>query len=124
MKKIDILEKLKTQEDFEENRINHKFYWAYEKAKRAGLERLDFEDTGFEKDYSEIGENLERFNIDEFTVSEQSTGLMNALQAFRKIGYFPIDVIEQETGRIHWNFETKEDKLEIKPAIVLKKIGK
>ena len=124
MKKIDILENLETNEDFQENKINHSFYWAYEKAKRVGLARLDFEELGFEKDYPEIIENLERFEIEEFTISDQSTALMNELQAFKNKGYFIVDLIEQETGRTNWNFETKEDEKEIKPALLLRKIQK
>lgn len=124
MKKIDILENLETNEDFKENKINHRFYWAYEKAKRAGLERLDFEELGFEKDYKEIIENLERFGIKEFTISDQSTALMNELQAFKNKGYSIVDLIEQETGRIDWNFETQEDEKEIKPALLIRKIEK
>ena len=124
MKKIDILENLETNEEFKENKINHRFYWAYEKAKRVGLERLDFEELGFEKDYKEIIENLERFEIKEFTISDQSTALMDELQAFKNKGYSIVDLIEQETGRIDWNFETQEDEKEIKPALVLRKIEK
>lgn len=124
MKKIDILENLETNEDFQENKINYSFYWAYEKAKRAGLERLDFEELGFEKDYLEIIENLERFEIKEFTISDQSTALMNELQALKNKGYFIVDLIEQETGRTNCNFETKEDEKEIKPALLLRKIQK
>lgn len=79
---------------------------------------------GFEKDYKEIIENLERFEIKEFTISDQSTALMNELQAFKNNGYSIVDLIEQETGRIDWNFETQEDEKEIKPALVLRKIEK
>lgn len=124
MKKIDILENLKTNEDFEESKINYKFYWAYKNAKRAGLERLDFEELGFEKDYPEIIENLERFEIEEFTISDQSTALMSELQAFKNKGYSIVDLIELETGRTKWNFETEEDEKEIVPALLIRKIKK
>ena len=49
---------------------------------------------------------------------------MNELQAFKNKGYSIVDLIEQETGRIDWNFETQEDEKEIKPALVLRKIEK
>lgn len=121
MKRIDILEKIKPDKELKENKINYRFYWAYKKSKSVNLERLDFEETGFKKDYQEIIENLERFEIEEFTISDQSTGLMESLVAFKKAGYTPIDLIEQETGRINWNFETNQNEKEFKPAILLKK---
>ena len=124
MKKIDILENLKTNEDFEESKINYRFYWAYKNAKRAGHERLDLEELGFEKDYPEIIENLERFDIEEFTISDQSTALMSELQAFKNKGYSIVDLIELETGRTKWNFETEEDEKEIIPALLIRKIQK
>ena len=49
---------------------------------------------------------------------------MNELQVFKNKGYFIVDLIEQETGRTNWNFETKEDEKEIKPALLLRKIQK
>lgn len=124
MKKIDILENLKTNEDFEESKINYRFYWAYKNAKSARLERLDFEELGFEKDYPEIIENLDRFEIEEFTISDQSTALMSELQAFKNKGYSIVDLIKLETGRTKWNFETEEDEKEIVPALLIRKIQK
>lgn len=124
MKKIEVLENLKTNEDFKEKTINRHFYWAYEKAKDANLQRLDFEETGFHKDHLEIIENLERFNIEEFTISDQSTGLMESLLAFKQAGYLPTDLIEQKTGRTNWNSKIRKEEKETKPAILLRKLEK
>lgn len=105
MKEILLLEDC---QDLATDKINRYFYQAYLKARREGLERLDFEETGWAGDYPEIIENLERFGIEEFTFSSQSTSLMESLQAFKARGYQPIDLIEIKEGQ---------------PALLLKKMN-
>ena len=124
MKKIELLENIKEKEEFEENKISYRFYWAYRESQRIGRDIINFDDIGFVDNHEDMIENLERFGIQEFTISDQSTALMNELQAFKNKGYFIVDLIEQETGRTNWNFETKEDEKEIKPALLLRKIQK
>lgn len=121
MKTIDILRNLKTREDFERERISHIFYRTYEEANARGLEILNFDNLGFEKDYKEIAENLERFGFNEFAISETSTGLMNALLFFTKRGFTITDVTEFETGHLFWDFEANKPVPQIKNAIIFKK---
>lgn len=76
MKEILVLE---DWQDLVADKINRYFYQAYLKARRECLERLDFEETVWAGDYPEIIENLNRFEIEEFTFSSQSTSLMESL---------------------------------------------
>ena len=122
MKSIELLENLKTQEDFEENKVNDIFYRAYKTSKRVGLERMNFDHLGFESDQNEVIENIERFGIEEFTISNDSTALMEALHNFKKRGYKIVDLTEIETGGISWNFEDHTEEKEIKPAIIIRRI--
>lgn len=121
MKKIELLEGLKEREEFIENKISHRFYWAYKKSQKIGLDVMNFDDIGFEDDHAEIIENLERFEIKVFTISDQSTGLMKGLKSFKEKGYFPIDLIEIETGHINWNFKENKEEKEYTPALLFKK---
>ena len=122
MKSIELLENLKTQEDFEENKVNGIFYRAYKTSNRVGLERINFDHLGFESDQNEVIENIERFGIEEFTISNDSTALMEALYNFKKHGYKIVDLTEIETGSVGWNFENHTEEKEIKPAIMMKRI--
>ena len=121
MKRIELLENLKEVEDFIENEISYKFYWAYKNTQKIGLDILNFDDIGFESNHEEMIENLERFDIKEFTVSDQSTGLMKGLESFKKRGYFPIDLIQIETGYTNWNFKENKEEKEYTPALLFKK---
>ena len=105
MKRIELLENLKEKDYFEKNKISFRFYWAYKDSQKTGLDILNFDDIGFESNHEEIIENLERFDIKEFTISDQSTGLMKGLESFKKKGYFPSDLIQIETGHTYWNFK-------------------
>ena len=121
MKKIELLENIKEKEEFEENKISYRFYWAYRESKRIGRDILNFEDIGFEENHQEIIENLERFGIQKFTISDQSTGLMKGLKSFKRKGYFPIDLIEIDTGRTNWNFKENKEEKEYTPALLFKR---
>lgn len=121
MKRIELLENLKEREDFIENNISYDFYWAYKDARKIGLDTLNFDSVGFATDHEELFENLERFDIKEFTVSDQSTGLMRGLVRFKKRGYFPSDLIEIEKGYTNWNFEKNIEEKEYMPALLFKK---
>lgn len=121
MKRIELLENLKEVEDFIENKISYNFYWAYKHTKKIGLDILNFDSIGFVTDHEEMIENLERFDIKEFTVSDQSTGLMKGLLSFKLRGYFPSDLIKIETGDTHWNFKENKEEKEYAPALLFKR---
>ena len=89
MKKIELLENIKEKEEFEENKISYRFYWAYRESQRIGRDIINFDDIGFVDNHEDMIENLERFGIQEFTISDQSTGLMKGLKSFKRKGYFP-----------------------------------
>ena len=121
MKKIELLENIKEKEEFEENKISYRFYWAYRESQRIGRDILNFDDVGFEDNHEDMIENLERFGVKEFTISDQSTGLMKGLKSFKRKGYFPIDLIEIDTGRINWNFKESKEEKEYEPALLFKR---
>ena len=121
MKKIELLENIKEKEEFEENKISYRFYWAYRESQRIGRDILNFDDIGFEDNHEDMIENLERFGIQEFTISDQSTGLMKGLKSFKRRGYFPEDLIEIDTGRTHWNFKENKEEKEYTPALLFKR---
>ena len=121
MKKIELLENIKEKEEFEEKKISYSFYWAYRESRRIGRDILNFDDVRFEENHQEIIENLERFGIQKFTISDQSTGLMKGLQSFKRRGYVPIDLIEIDTGRTNWNFEENKEEKEYTPALLFKR---
>lgn len=122
MKRIELLENMKDTKDFIENKISYKFYWAYKESQKIGLDILNFDDIGFATDHAEMIENLERFDIKEFTISDQSSGLMKGLESFKKRGYFPINLIEIETGHTNWNFKENKEEKEYTPALHFKRI--
>ena len=121
MKKIELLENIKEKEEFEENRISYRFYWAYRESQRIGRDIINFDDIGFENNHEDMIENLERFGIQEFTISDQSTGLMKGLKSFKRRDYFPEDIIEIDTGRTHWNFKENKEEKEYTPALLFKR---
>lgn len=121
MKKIELLENIKEKEEFEENKISYRFYWAYRESQRIGRDIINFDDIGFEDNHEDMIENLERFGVKEFTISDQSTGLMKGLKSFKRRGYFPIDLIEIDTGRISWNFKESKEEKEYEPALLFKR---
>ena len=96
MKKIELLENIRTAEEFKANKINYYFFRAYERSKEANFEKINFEDTGFERDIEEIVENLKRFEIKEITISDQSTALMKSLIGFNKMGLQITDLNEEK----------------------------
>ena len=121
MKKIELLENLEETRKLEEIGISYNFYWAYRNTQEIGLDLLNFDNVGFKRDHEEMIENLERFGIKEFTVSDQSSGLMEALESFKENGYIPSDVIQIATGYTNWNFEEGKEEKEYSPALFLKK---
>ena len=82
--KIQQLDEIKTSEQMEEGRINGDLFMAYINAKRANAENLNFDVI---YDYKNLSENLERFEIKEITITDQSTRLMRSLQKFTEAGF-------------------------------------
>lgn len=124
MKRIELLENINLENDtrdFVENGISYNFYWAYKNARKIGLEILNIEHACFTTDHKEFFENLERFEIKEFTVSDQSTGLMKGLESFKAEGYFPSDLIKIETGHSSWNFKKNVKEKDYRLALYFKK---
>ena len=59
---------------------------AYEDSKEAGLDRLNFRDIIWDKDISKVVASLKKFGILEFTISNQSSGILETLSGFEAHG--------------------------------------
>lgn len=119
MKRIELIDKLESNEEFVENGINREFYWAYRTATENGLDMLNIDEMGIDPDIQQFIENIERFNIEKFVVSNQSTALMTILAKFKKAGYFPQDVAEVEVGTTY-NFKEHRDEKRYKLGLIFK----
>lgn len=100
MKKIIEVEKI-LNEQREEN-LNRYFIIAYLTNKKFDFDEFVIDDCGFEYDVKEIIENLERFNINKIVVTDNSTGLMNALKVFTEAGFQILGMKEQKVGYNEW----------------------
>lgn len=122
MKRIELLENLKEKEDFEKNKIDYNFYRAYKKTRELDLAFINFDNIGFIGNLEETMDNLERFDIKEFTISDQTIGLIQAVEGFQKKGYFPTGLMQIETESTNWNFEEDKEEKEITPAVHFRRI--
>ena len=86
MKKIAEIEKAEKNETIEELNINYTFCRAYTITKRRENKYLDFHDVIWDREIDEIFENLQRFGIKTFTISNSSSGLQRTLAAFCEKG--------------------------------------
>jgi hypothetical protein len=86
MKKIAEIEKAEKNETLEQLNINWTFYRAYEVTQRRENKYLDFHDVIWDREIDEVFENLQRFGIKTFTISNSSSGLQRTLAAFCEKG--------------------------------------
>lgn len=93
--KIQQLDEIKTIEQMEEEKINYDFFKAYADAKRAEAKILNFEKI---TEFENLSENLERFEIKEITITDQSTRLMESLQRLTEAG-FKMDGMTEINGK-------------------------
>lgn len=119
MKKIELIEKLESNEEFVENGINREFYWAYRTATENGLDMLNIDDFSIHADIEQLIENIERFEVEKFSISTQSTALMTILAEFKKAGYFPQDIAEVEVGK-RYNFKEYKEVKQYKLGLIFK----
>ena len=103
--------------DFEGNQeIPEAIYWGYQKSKESGNELIDFSRTIWERDIPAITETLRNAGVKAFTISLQSTNLMENMAAFTKYGYNVSGIVE--INSTYRNYETNE--FEIIPAVLMK----
>lgn len=119
MKKIELIEKLESNEEFVENGINREFYWAYRTATENGLDMLNIDDFSIHADIEQLIENIERFEVEKFSISTQSTALMTILAEFKRLGYFPEDIKDVEVGT-RYNFKEHRDEKRYKLGLIFK----
>ncbi|MBQ6773783.1 MAG: hypothetical protein IJP48_06965 [Synergistaceae bacterium] len=72
---------------------------AYEDSKDAGLDRLNFRDIIWDKDISKVVASLKKFGILEFTISNQSSGILETLAGFERNGVILLGLTR--TGNRH-----------------------
>ena len=92
---------------------------AYQTAVENGLDMLNIDEIGINPDIQQLIENIERFNIEKFSISSQSTALMTNLAKFKEFGYFPQDVAEVEVGK-RYNFKEHKEEKRYKLALIFK----
>lgn len=100
--------------------INYQVFTSYMEARQEDYKTLDFgwSNTIWEKDYEPILENLTRFGISTFTMSQTASGTIADCYWFVEHGYKIAGMTVLEYGH-KWG-----DKKETKPAFVFKKGGR
>lgn len=68
--------------------INPTIFWAYQHAKEAENDLIDFDEVIWDDDIQEIAEFFKKENIKEFTISSTFSGLIKTLAAFEKEGIY------------------------------------
>lgn len=86
MKKIEAFENADRSKSLGEQNINHTVYWAYQTAKEAGNDLLDFNEVIWDYDIKAILETCKTYGITEFTISSTFSSLIATLAAFDKLG--------------------------------------
>lgn len=117
MQKVDGLEKIINEKAFENCGINCNVIRAYCRSLRCNLEALDFNDIIWEREIPEILQNLKELGIKSFTVSDQSTALMETLHQFMKAGCNLTGYTEVQASEYPEFGTTNEYKM--KPALKL-----
>lgn len=121
MKKINIIETAYAdQKSPKEVNINRTFFWAYINSKDVNKPMIDFNETVWEDEMHEVFENLDRFHINEFSVSSSMSSIISVIARFTEKGWRIKGMMKVPTGRELW--PTKEP--EMADAIVLERIEK
>ena len=103
--------------DFEGNKeINSSIYRSYRKSKESGNAMLDFSDTVWAHDIPEIAKTLRSAGVQEFTISQQASNLLENMAEFTKCGFKVSGVVEVKSSYQDW--DTKE--FSIIPAVLFK----
>ena len=76
-----------------ENNISEAFWRAYSDSQCKGLELIDFENIVQGEEFSDIVENLKRFKIKEFTMSVNSTDVIERIKIFVDLGCEIIGIV-------------------------------
>nr|DAQ43121.1 MAG TPA: hypothetical protein [Caudoviricetes sp.] len=83
MKEIKAFEEARNNKD---SKVNRTVFWAYEAAKEAGNDLLDFNEVIWEQDIPEILNTCKEHGISEFTISSTFSSLIATLAEFEKLG--------------------------------------
>lgn len=86
MKLIAEIEKAEKNGTLAEIGISNNFYWAYKRAVECDLKYIDFDGILWDRDIDLVMNDLKRYGIKTFTISNTSTGLMGNLTAFCERG--------------------------------------
>ena len=86
MKRIEAFEAIDRAKGFGDQNINATVYWAYQYAKEAGNELLDFNDVIWDYDIDPIIAACKANGITEFTISSTFSSLIATLAEFEKRG--------------------------------------
>ncbi len=119
MKKIEFLEQMaKEKKYYEETQVNQTFGLAYFAARRNGNDLLDFGEVIWRRDVEQICENLEEFEIREFTISSTYSGLIEIIAEFDKKGWKVAGITE-----VNANYtDLTTGKLQIIPAFRMQRV--
>ena len=118
MLKIKKYDEIIEKQDKEElKKVNVAVFRAYNALKETKNSMLDFAETYYMEGIKEITEELKKFGIENFTVSEASTALMSELEEFEKFG-FKVQGLTQVVSQMR-DYQTFE--LKKVPAIVMKR---
>lgn len=119
MKRIELFEQVITIEEIAEQGLNRDVVFAYQDSFRFKRNRIDFDDLSTSID--EIVDELEKFGINEITISYPGTALLKYLKQFDDRGFKVCGMEEIDTGKRDFDFKTRETKVVMAEAIILRK---
>ena len=119
MKRIELFEQVVTIEEIAEQGLNRNVVFAYQDSFRLKRDKMDFDDIFSPID--EIVDELEKFDVNEITISYSGTALLNYLKQFDDRGFKVCGMEQIDTGRRDFDFKTRETKVVMADAIILRK---
>lgn len=121
IKTIEQLEKAKELWNKGEHlNCNRTLLFAYEHSQEAETELLNFDEVIWKDDIAEIIANCKEYGIEEFTVSANFSGLLEALEDFEKNGCKLAGLVRVNRSTYHLNREMNGLVRDTAPAMKMK----
>ena len=109
------LDKELFSEEYKELGINYATFWAVYRSKENGNEIIDFAEPISDSDIPEIVDTFLRMKRKHFTISCDTSGLINTLKGFEKYGVFFKNITETNSH----HRDAKTGKRKKKPALLM-----
>ena len=119
MKRIELFEQVVTIEEIAEQGLNRNVVFAYQDSFRLKRDKMNFDEIF--SSVNEIIDELEKFGINEITISYPGTALLKYLKQFDDRGFKVCGIEQIDTGKRDFDFKTRETKVVMAEAIILRK---